>query len=101
MGAKGPPQSRIQGHHNIGRIAKISKAAAKRWKVTEGDRVAVEELIPCGHCFMCCMGNYRLCDVSDTMLGASGTYLRYGDAIQLRIFECWRDGKSNREAEEV
>jgi threonine dehydrogenase-like Zn-dependent dehydrogenase len=76
--AQGPPQPRIQGHHNIGRIAKVGKEAAKRWGVTEGDRVAVEEFIPCGHCSMCLTGNYRLCDASDTMLGAPGTYLRYG-----------------------
>ena len=50
---------------------------------------------------MCRMGNYRLCDASDTMPGAPGTYLRYGGAIQLRIFECWREGTANREAEEV
>jgi hypothetical protein len=50
---------------------------------------------------MCLTGNYRLCDASDTMLGAPGTYLRYGGAIQLRIFECWREGTANREAEEV
>ena len=55
----------------------------------------------CGHCSMCRMGNYRLCDASDTMLGAPGTYLRHGGAIQLRIFECWREGTANREAEEV
>ncbi len=81
--------------------SKISKEAAKRWRVTEGDRVVVEEFIPCCQCFVCRMGNYMLCDTSDPMLGASGTYFRYGGAIQLRIFECWREGKSNREAEEV
>lgn len=77
-GAHEAPQPRIQGHHNIGRIAKVGREAARRWGVEEGDRVVVEEFIPCGHCFMCRTGDYRLCDASDPMLGSPGEYLRYG-----------------------
>jgi threonine dehydrogenase-like Zn-dependent dehydrogenase len=43
-----------------------------------GDGYLRENRSTCGHCSMCRMGNYRLCDASDTMLGAPGTYLRYG-----------------------
>jgi threonine dehydrogenase-like Zn-dependent dehydrogenase len=78
QGAQGRPQPRVQGHHNVGRIAKVGKEAARRWGVEEGDRVVVEEFIPCGHCAMCRTGNYRLCDASDPMLGTPGSYLRYG-----------------------
>lgn len=84
QGVKGQPQPRIQGHHNIGRVAKIGSKAAERWGVDEGDRVAVEEFIPCGYCTMCRTGNYRLCDASDPMLGPSGTRLRYG-AISVSV----------------
>ncbi|QIN79968.1 zinc-binding dehydrogenase [Rubrobacter marinus] len=70
--------ARIQGHHNIGRIHEVGEEAAKRWGVSKGDRVVVEEFIPCGYCPMCLTGNYRLCDASDPMLAAPGEYLRYG-----------------------
>jgi threonine dehydrogenase-like Zn-dependent dehydrogenase len=73
------PQPRIQGHENVGRIVKIGAAAAERWGIAEGDRVVVEEFIPCGHCRLCRTGNYRICEASDVMAGAAeGTYLRYG-----------------------
>jgi threonine dehydrogenase-like Zn-dependent dehydrogenase len=72
-------QPRIQGHENVGRIARIGERASRRWAVKEGDRVAVEEFIPCGNCRLCRTGNYRLCDATDATVGAEeGTYLRYG-----------------------
>jgi threonine dehydrogenase-like Zn-dependent dehydrogenase len=73
-------QARIIGHENVGYIAKVGAEAAKRWDVKEGDRVAVEEFIPCGHCKMCRSGNYRVCDATDlTMESRPGFVpLRYG-----------------------
>jgi 2-desacetyl-2-hydroxyethyl bacteriochlorophyllide A dehydrogenase len=38
----------VPGHEPVGRIAKIGRIAAARWRVREGDRVAVEALIPSG-----------------------------------------------------
>ena len=67
-----PP--RILGHHVIGRIAKVGAYAARRWGVKEGDRVALEEYIPCGSCSFCRMGEYRMCPNTDLW---TGTY-RYG-----------------------
>ncbi len=51
----------IPGHEPIGTIAEIGDEAARRWHVQQGDRVAVETLLPCGFCRQCRGGQYRLC----------------------------------------
>lgn len=55
------PMPVIPGHEPLGTIEKIGDRAAKRWGVDVGDRVAVEPLIPCGHCRACRSGNYQVC----------------------------------------
>ncbi len=65
----------ILGHETVGVIARLGPIAAKRWGVKEGDRVAVEEYLPCGHCALCRSGDFRLCDA--TQIGRPGA-LRYG-----------------------
>lgn len=51
----------ILGHEIVGRIERLGKAAASKWNVKEGDRVAMEEYAPCGHCPFCMSGHYYLC----------------------------------------
>ena len=51
----------IPGHEIIGRIGRLGAAAAKRWRVKEGDRVALEPVVPCGQCAHCLTGNYTRC----------------------------------------
>jgi threonine dehydrogenase-like Zn-dependent dehydrogenase len=51
----------VPGHEPLGVIERIGKRAAQRWKVDVGDRVAVEALIPCGHCRACIAGRYQVC----------------------------------------
>lgn len=51
----------VPGHEIIGRIEKIGAAAAARWRVSEGDRVAVEPIIPCGVCEGCVDGAFTRC----------------------------------------
>lgn len=55
------PLPLIPGHEPLGRIAAIGKRAARRWGVAEGDRVAVETLLPCNTCRRCRTGAYQLC----------------------------------------
>lgn len=55
------PWPLIPGHEPLGIIEKIGDRAAQRWGVNVGARVAVETLIPCGHCSTCIGGRYNLC----------------------------------------
>jgi threonine dehydrogenase-like Zn-dependent dehydrogenase len=66
----------ILGHENVGRVVALGERAAERWGLAVGDRVAVEEYLPCGTCRLCRQGDYRLCEATDTR--RAGPYLRYG-----------------------
>jgi len=56
-------RSVILGHEVVGSIARLGAVAARRWGVREGDRVVVEEPIPCGTCADCLAGSYHWCHV--------------------------------------
>jgi threonine dehydrogenase-like Zn-dependent dehydrogenase len=66
----------ILGHETVGRIAALGDVAAERWEVAVGDRVVVEEFLPCGVCSMCRSGRGWLCDTTDSR--GDGPFLRYG-----------------------
>jgi threonine dehydrogenase-like Zn-dependent dehydrogenase len=51
----------IPGHEPIGRIVEIGKEAAAAWKVSVGDRIALEPNLSCGRCSMCLSGHYVNC----------------------------------------
>jgi alcohol dehydrogenase len=51
----------IPGHEVMGFVDRIGPKASKLWRVKEGDRVAIEPIIPCGHCEDCVRGAYTRC----------------------------------------
>lgn len=67
--ARGLPAPTVLGHHVVGRIAAVGETAARRWGVAPGDRVALEEYLPCGRCRECARGRYRLCPDTDVWSG--------------------------------
>lgn len=64
----------ILGHHVVGHIYKIGELASKHWGVKEGDRIVMEEYIPCGQCEFCRTGLYRLCKSTNPNVNG----IRYG-----------------------
>ena len=52
----------VPGHETVGVIEAIGPAAADRWGVAVGDRVAVEVFKSCRQCAACRAGEYRRCE---------------------------------------
>jgi threonine dehydrogenase-like Zn-dependent dehydrogenase len=61
----------VLGHEIVGTIEALGDTAANRWGAQVGDRVVIEEAIPCGHCEFCRRGHYLIC--ADQGYGARST----------------------------
>lgn len=66
----------ILGHEIVGRVLAVGERATSRWKIKAGDRVAVEEFLPCGECEFCRSGRPALCEATDSR--SEKPFLRYG-----------------------
>jgi threonine dehydrogenase-like Zn-dependent dehydrogenase len=77
----------ILGHELVGRVDRIGDAAAERWGVGVGDRIVVEEYLPCGTCRACLAGAYQMCRVrrygGRSTESASGLWGGYADYLYL------------------
>jgi threonine dehydrogenase-like Zn-dependent dehydrogenase len=68
--------ARVMGHETVGVIAEATASAVARWGAAPGDRVLLEEYLPCGHCRFCRSAEFRFCLESDP--AATPGALRYG-----------------------
>ncbi len=77
---------RILGHEMVGTIERLGDIARQRWGVAEGDVVALEEYLPCGHCEYCLTGEYRSCLETDTRMAGA---VRYGSTSVEKAPALW------------
>jgi threonine dehydrogenase-like Zn-dependent dehydrogenase len=66
---------RILGHEMVGVVEQLGDVARARWGLAEGDVIALEEYLPCGHCEYCREGEIRSCLATDSRVAGS---IRYG-----------------------
>lgn len=52
----------VPGHESVGVLESVGDAAARRWNVEVGQRVAVEVFQSCRECAACVGGEYRRCE---------------------------------------
>lgn len=75
------------GHELVGRVTEIGDVASERWGVVPGDRIVVEEYLPCGRCRSCLAGAYQMCVVprygGKSIHDRSGLYGGYSDYLYL------------------
>lgn len=77
----------IMGHENVGFIEEIGEFAEERWGLSVGDRVVLEEYLPCWHCDWCRQGEYRLCFATDKVQNPAA--LRFGNMKAERSPALW------------
>lgn len=75
-------RSIIMGHQTVGVIEEMGPIAAQQWKVKVGDRVAVQEYLPCKACRWCLAGEYRFCPEADFFGGGSPRRLGLMDCTE-------------------
>jgi threonine dehydrogenase-like Zn-dependent dehydrogenase len=66
----------IMGHEIVGTVEQLGSKAATRWRLKPGDRVALQEYLPCWRCKWCLQGDFRLCMEVDFFVVKDP--LRYG-----------------------
>lgn len=58
------------GHQIVGTVAELGPLAEKIWKVKAGERIVIQEYLPCKQCKWCVQGEYRFCPDADFFGGA-------------------------------
>jgi threonine dehydrogenase-like Zn-dependent dehydrogenase len=72
------------GHEFVGEVVALGEGAPERYGLAVGDRVASEQIVPCGECRFCKRGQYWMCqqhDIygfkKDRAEGSWAQYMRY------------------------
>ncbi len=77
----------VPGHEIVGRILKLTPEAAREWRLEEGDRVCVDEIVKCGGCAGCRSGsfcwNMQLYGYTMSIHDGSGLWGGYGEQMAL------------------
>ena len=81
----GVPAPGMNAHENAGVIVKAGRGFTERHGVEEGDLVALEEYLPCGHCEWCRIGEFRHCWLTDTHNNPNPRRLAGGFRQHLRL----------------
>jgi len=55
----------MMGHQVVGTIVELGPLARTMWNVEVGERVVIQEYLPCKACTWCMRGEYRFCPKSD------------------------------------
>ncbi len=55
----------IPGHEFVGEVVALDDEASERWKISVGDRVVSEQIVPCWECRYCLRGQYWMCGPHD------------------------------------
>lgn len=58
-------QQIIMGHQVVGSIAAAGSMARTLWQAAPGERVVLQEYLPCKACRWCLQGEYRFCPAAD------------------------------------
>jgi threonine dehydrogenase-like Zn-dependent dehydrogenase len=58
-------QSIIMGHQVVGTVVELGALARQLWQVEAGDRIVLQEYLPCKTCKWCLQGEYRFCPKAD------------------------------------
>lgn len=59
------------GHQIVGTVVAMGARAEKLWPVAPGERVVIQEYLPCKACAWCLKGEYRFCPEADFFGGAN------------------------------
>jgi 2-desacetyl-2-hydroxyethyl bacteriochlorophyllide A dehydrogenase len=76
----------IPGHEFVGRVAEIGADAKAKRGLNIGDRVVVEQVVPCGECRFCKDGHYWMCNTGHDIFGFK-SHLNGGMAEYMRVPE--------------
>ncbi len=74
------------GHQVVGTVVAMGPVAREMWKVEIGERIALQEYLPCKACKWCYQGEYRFCPDADFFGGRNprrGGLLDYTQAPHL------------------